>query len=272
MQVHNRIGIFDSGVGGLTVLKSIRERMPQENLLYLGDTARLPYGTKSKESVLRYAVQAAAHLQPREIKLLGVACNTAAAVALPDLQESLAPLPVIGVIEPGARAAVTQCPGANHLVLATEATASRGAYRDAIQRLDRNASVTELACEMLVALAEEGWASGAVAESIVRQYLGPFIANGDSARLQTIILGCTHFPILRPAIRAVVGDEVSIIDSAGTTADVVERYLLENKLQAEGGRGELRLLATDGRRRFARVGSSFLGMPLAAEDIELIDL
>ena len=125
---------------------------------------------------------------------------------------------------------------------------------------------------MLVALAEEGWAAGAIAESIVRQYLGPFVANGESARLQTIILGCTHFPILRPAIRAVVGEGMPIIDSAGTTAAVVERYLLENKLQAEGGQGELRLLATDGRRRFARVGGSFLGMALAAEDIELVDL
>ncbi len=272
MQNHDCIGIFDSGVGGLTVLKSIRERMPQEDLLYLGDTARLPYGTKSKESVLRYAVQAAAHLQHREIKLLVVACNTAAAVALPELQESLSPLPVIGVIEPGARAAVTQCPGGKHLVLATEATVSRGAYSNAIQRLDQKALVTELACEMLVALAEEGWAAGTIAESIVRQYLDPFVTNGASACLQTIILGCTHFPMLRPAIRAVVGEGTSIIDSAGTTAAVVERYLKENKLQAEGGRGELRLLATDGRSRFARVGSSFLGMPLAAEDIELVDL
>jgi len=272
MQSDRSIGVFDSGVGGLTVLKSLRERMPAENLLYLGDTARLPYGTKSKRSILRYAIQAAAHMQQRDIKLLVIACNTASATALPDLQQSLSPLPVIGVVEPGARAAVEQCPGGRHLVLATEATVSLQAYARAIRRLDGAATVSELACEMLVALAEEGWQQGAVTEGIIRKYLDPFLAMDDASRPQSIILGCTHFPILRHALRAVVGDAVSIVDSAGTTAAVVENHLRENNALNDSGSGTLQLLATDGARRFARVGGSFLGADLTADDVELIDL
>jgi glutamate racemase len=272
MQSDCSIGVFDSGVGGLTVLKSLRERMPAENLLYLGDTARLPYGTKSKRSILRYALQAAAHMQQRDIKLLVIACNTASAIALPDLQQSLSPLPVIGVVEPGARAAVEQCPGGRHLVLATEATVSLQAYARAIRRLDGAATVSELACEMLVALAEEGWQQGAVTEGIIRKYLDPFLAMDDASRPQSIILGCTHFPILRHALRAVVGDAVSMIDSAGTTAAVVENHLRENDALNDNGSGTLQLLATDGVGRFARVGGSFLGADLTADDVELIDL
>lgn len=273
-QSHNNraIAVFDSGVGGLTVLKSLRERLPGENLLYLGDTARLPYGTKSTRSIQRYANQAASHLNRRDIKLLVIACNTASAVALPELQKTLTPLPVIGVVEPGAQTAVERFPGGRHLVLATEATVTLGAYGDAIRRLDDKASVTEVACEMLVALAEEGWATGTVAESIVKKYLQPFIAMEESIRPQSIILGCTHFPILKQAIRAVVGDDISIVDSADTTAVVVERYLLDNNSARDGGEGSLHLLATDGARRFARVGGAFLGTRLSVENVELVDL
>jgi len=272
MQRDRSIGVFDSGVGGLTVLKSLRERMPGENLLYLGDTARLPYGTKSKRSILRYAIQAAAHMQQRDIKLLVIACNTASAIALPELQQTLSPLPVIGVVEPGAQAAVEKCPGGRHLVLATEATVSLQAYAKAIRRLDGVASISELACEMLVALAEEGWQQGAVTEGIIRKYLDPFLAMDVASRPQSIILGCTHFPILRQAIRTVVGDTVSMVDSAGTTAAVVENFLRGNNVQKDSGSGTLQLLATDGARRFARVGGSFLGADLVADDVELIDL
>ena len=256
----------------MTVLKSLRDRLPDENLLYLGDTARLPYGTKSERSIHRYAEQAAAHLKRRDIKLLVIACNTASAVALTELQESLAPLPVIGVIEPGAETAVARCPAGRHLVLATEATVSLGAYGEAIKRLDGAASVTELACELLVALAEEGWTSGSVAESIVREYLQPFVDMQEAERPQSIILGCTHFPILKHAIRAVVGDGFTIVDSADTTADVVEQHLADNDLARDDGPGELQLLATDGARRFARVGGSFLGASLTVNDVELVDL
>jgi glutamate racemase len=267
------VGIFDSGVGGLTVLKALRERLPFENFVYLGDTARLPYGTKSARSILRYARQAVRHLQQRDIKLLVIACNTASAVALEDLREELRPLPVMGVVQPGAHAAVGACPAGRHLVLATEATVALHAYRDAIGALDAEASVQELACELLVALAEEGWTGGSIAESIVHQYLRPFLSGTQSPPPDTIILGCTHFPILRDAIRAVAGDALSIVDSASTTAAAVEDLLGSCGLLREGrDRGILELLATDGAKRFARVGGAFLGSGLSADDVRLVDL
>ena len=267
------IGVFDSGVGGLTVLKAIRDLLPHEKLLYLGDTARLPYGTKSPASVLRYALQATGHLRERGIKMLVVACNTASAVALASLQETLAPLPVIGVVEPGAAAAVAARPAAKHLVLATEATVRLGAYGEAIRRLDKNASVRELPCELMVAQAEEGWVRGAVAEAIVSEYLRPLFSGSDAWHPHSVILGCTHFPLLIDAIRNVVSDDVSITDSARTTASVVARELDSRRLRRDmQQQGELRLLATDGATRFARVGGAFLGEELVSNDIEMVDL
>lgn len=263
------IGIFDSGVGGLTVLKAIREALPGENLVYLGDTARLPYGTKSPASIERYATQAAVKLQDQGIKLLVVACNTASAVALEALRSHLAPLPVVGVVEPGAAAAVTARPGGRHLVLATEATVRLSAYRDAITTRDPRAEVSEHACEMLVALAEEGWDDGAIARAIVQRYLD----EAGCRDPDTIILGCTHFPILRPTIQEVAAEGVTLVDSASTTAEVVQQTLRETgSCRSPGDRGALRLLATDGATRFARVGGRFLGEQLSWDDIEIVDL
>jgi glutamate racemase len=263
------IGIFDSGVGGLTVLKAIREIMPGENLLYLGDTARLPYGTKSPASIERYATQATAQLQKEGIKLLVVACNTASAVALDVLRAQLAPVPVVGVVEPGAAAAVSACPAGKHLVLATEATVRLGAYRDAILARDAAATVSERPCEMLVALAEEGWSDGAIAEAIVRRYLD----EAGSISPDTIILGCTHFPLLKYTIREVASPGVEIVDSASTTAAVVQHLLNEHDAhRAAEAPGALRMLATDSATRFARVGGRFLGRDLSFLDIELVDL
>lgn len=263
------IGVFDSGVGGLTVLKAIQDELPGENLVYLGDTARLPYGTKSPASIERYAIQAAANLQEQGIKLLVVACNTASAVALGTLREALAPLPVVGVVEPGAIAAVAAHPGGRHLVLATEATVSLGAYRHAIVERDPDASVREKACEMLVSLAEEGWSDGDIARSIVQRYLDD--AEGESA--DTIILGCTHFPLLKETIGEVAGADVTLVDSASTTAGAVRDALeVAGIIRDSNEPGSLRLLATDGATRFARVGGQFLGHDLSYEDVELVDL
>ena len=263
------IGVFDSGVGGLTVLKAIQDELPCEDLVYLGDTARLPYGTKSPASIERYASQAAAILQEQGIKLLVVACNTASAVALGVLREALAPLAVIGVVEPGATAAVAAHPGGKHLGLATEATVRLGAYRHAIVERDPDADVREQACEMLVSLAEEGWSDGDIARSIVRRYLDE--ADGDS--VDTIILGCTHFPRLKDTIGEVAGADVTLVDSASTTAGTV-RTTLEAAGIVSGSNepGSLRLLATDGATRFARVGGQFLGHDLSYKDVELVDL
>ena len=265
------IGVFDSGVGGLTVLKAIREELPQENLVYLGDTARLPYGTKSPASIERYAIQATARLQEQGIKLLVVACNTASAVALDALRRQMEPVPVIGVVEPGAMASVAARPGGAHLVLATEATVRLGAYREAILARDADAQVREQSCEMLVALAEEGWVVGVIATAIVRRYLDE--AREDSFVPDSIILGCTHFPLLRATIVAVAGEGVAVVDSAGTTAAVVRQVLDANAIINDPEKpGRVQLMATDGVTRFARVGGFFLGRSLTADDIELVDL
>jgi len=265
------IGVFDSGVGGLTVLKAMREALPHEDFVYLGDTARLPYGTKSPASISRYAGQATAQLQHQGIKLLVVACNTASAVALESLRGQMRPLPVLGVVEPGATAAVRSRPGGSHLVLATEATVRLGAYRNAILGLDPDATVRELACELLVSLAEEGWHRGEIAEAIIRRYLDQLSVSDFVP--DTIILGCTHFPLLRPAIANVAAAGTSIVDSASTTAVVAAGKLAaDGLLNEQGTAGRLRLLATDGTSRFARVGGRFLDEDLAPDDIELVDL
>jgi glutamate racemase len=263
------IGVFDSGVGGLTVLKAIQEALPNENLVYLGDTARLPYGTKSPVSIERYATQAAAKLQEQGIKALVVACNTASAVALAALRAQMDDVPVIGVIGPGAAAAVEARPAGKHLVLATEATVGLGAYRIAIAERDPVAEVREQACEMLVSLAEEGWSNGEIARAIVRRYLD----EATVAVPDTIILGCTHFPLLKDTIQDVADDDIVVVDSASTTARVVREVLERGALRRNSDSlGLLRLLATDGATRFARVGGQFLGRELSHRDVELVDL
>lgn len=265
------IGVFDSGVGGLTVLKAIRSELPNENLVYLGDTARLPYGTKSPASIERYATQAAAKLAEQGIKMLVVACNTASAVALEALRSELDPLPIAGVVQPGAIAAVNARPRGSHLVLATEATVRLGAYSKAITSRDEGATVREQACEMLVSLAEEGWTNGEIAHSIIRRYLDE--ATDDAFEADSIILGCTHFPLLAGAIRDVASDGVAVVDSAGTTAIAVHETLAAAGLLRKGDSpGIQRFLATDGATRFARVGGLFLGHALTYSDVELVDL
>lgn len=265
------IGVFDSGVGGLTVLKAIRDKLPNENLVYLGDTARLPYGTKSPVSIARYATQATAKLQEQGIKLLVVACNTASAVALDTLREQMSPLTVIGVVQPGASAAVMAHPGGSHLVLATEATVRLGAYRKAIKTLDPAANVREKACELLVALAEEGWTHGDIAAAIIRRYLEE--ASDSAFQPDSIILGCTHFPLLKESIQAAAAGGVLLVDSAGTTAAVVSRALQSAGICREADEpGGLRFLATDGATRFARIGGQFLGQELSYNDVEVVDL
>ncbi len=265
------IGVFDSGVGGLTVLKALREEMPQEHLVYLGDTARLPYGTKSPASISRYACQATSQLQESNIKLLVVACNTASAVALDALREQMQPLPVIGVVEPGASAAVAARPAGTHLVLATEATVRLGAYRKALLEMDPAATVSELACELLVSLAEEGWNDGAIAESILLRYLDEL--DDASRQPDSVILGCTHFPLLRDTFDGIFDGDVSIVDSASTTARAARELLANQSLENEQtDAGSLQLLATDGATRFARVGGQFLGEDLSTDSVTIVDL
>jgi glutamate racemase len=268
------IGIFDSGVGGLTVLSAIHAALPDEELIYLGDTARVPYGTKSPQSVQRYAEHAADYLVARGIKLLVVACNTASALALEQLRARLAPMPVIGVVEPGAAAAVSLSQSHHYLVLATEATTRQQAYTNAIRALDSQAVVEELPCSLFVALAEEGWGHSKIATAVAEEYLGALRNRAAADRPDTAILGCTHFPLLADTIQAALGADIKVVDSATTTAATVRDELGHSGLAAPAGAdGErISLVATDGAARFARVGSAFLGRRFEAADILLTDI
>lgn len=268
------IGVFDSGVGGLTVLSALRERLPAEDFLYLGDTARLPYGTKSGETVVRYALQAADALVERGVKALVVACNTASSVALPALRDRFGGLPVIGVVEPGAEAAVAATRSGGIAVIATEGTVRGGAYQDAITMRMPGADVRAAACQVFVALAEEGWAQGAVARAAAERYLRPLLDPGQSgAAVDVLVLACTHFPLLKAVIAEVAGPAVTLVDSAATTAVAVARQLGDaGRLHAGAGPGRVAFMATDGVARFARVGGGFLGSPIDPVDVELVDL
>lgn len=270
------IGIFDSGVGGLTVLAALERRLPRESFLYLGDTARLPYGTKSASTVTRYALGAAGSLERRGVKALVIACNTASAIALGAVEEALKPLPVFGVVRPGATAAAAATKTGKIAVLSTESTAREGAYVREIRKLMPAAEITSKACALFVALAEEGWTEGPIVEAVAREYLGEMFGGGagsSKAAPDTIVLGCTHFPPLAGAIRRVVGNDVAIVDSAATTAEVVARALAERGLERAAGVAAPthRFLATDAPDRFARVARHFLPERLAPADVELVD-
>lgn len=266
------IGVFDSGVGGLTVLKALVSQLPRERFVYLGDTARLPYGTKSPETVVRYALQAAQSLSGYGVKCLVIACNTASAVGLPAVSERIRDLPVIGVIEPGAEAACLASRSGHIAVIATEGTVRGGAYQDAIVRRRSDARVSAAPAQLFVALAEEGLCRGPIAESVARHYLEPLFNTRSGSRADTLVLGCTHFPMLADTIRAVAGPEVAIVDSAETTARYVRQTLESQDLATRDGEGSLRLLATDAADRFARIGSRFLERPIRPHEVELVDL
>ncbi len=262
------IGVFDSGVGGLSVVRAIVEAMPFESIVYLGDTARLPYGTKSRETVIRYARRAARVLAERDVKMVVVACNTASAVALGALSDLLAPVPVVGVVEPGARAAVAT--GARRiLVLATEGTVRGGAYERAIARIRPEASVASVACPLFVGLAEEGWTDGQVPRLVAEAYVAPHRTPPPEA----VVLGCTHFPLLADAIAEACGSKAVLVDSAATTAAQVKARLRAREAEAPiGPPGRIELFATDGVDRFARVGGRFLGRPIDPTDVQLVNL
>lgn len=266
------IGVFDSGVGGLTVLHALRQHLPHERFTYLGDTARLPYGTKSKDSVLRYSIQATEFLIQRGIKYLVIACNTASSVAVEALRARFAPVPVIGVIEPGAKAGCAASRSGQIAVIATEGTVQGGAYQRAIAELRPDATVIARACSLFVALAEEGWTDGPIADAVVHRYLDAVF--GEHPAVDTLLLGCTHFPLLFNALKAAVPPGIAIVDSAQTTAQALVEDLRARSLAraAAGSQPRLQLMATDGPRRFAEVGARFLGEEFLPEDVELVDL
>jgi glutamate racemase len=264
------LGVFDSGLGGLTVVRALREACPGEDIVYLGDTARVPYGTRSPETVIRYALGCSRVLVARGVKAIVVACNTVSAVAL-DMMRVELDLPVLGVILPGARAAVEAAAGRPVGVLGTTGTIASGAYPRAIASLSTRTEVIVQAAPLFVPLAEEGWTEGEVPRLVARRYLEPMIAAGA----RCLVLGCTHYPLLRETIEAeaaaLAGEPLTVVDSARATAAEVARFLADRG-QAAGreGRGALDLLVTDLPKSFAAVAERFLGEPVG--HVEQIDL
>lgn len=265
---HLAIGVFDSGMGGLTVLKALRAVLPHESFIYLGDTARLPYGTKSPDTVKQYAIQMTKLLVERQIKALVIACNTATTAALPFLCEMLPGIPVIGVVAPGAQAAVNATKNQRIAVLATETTIASGAYQQQIIEKIPTVKLTARACSVLVALAEEGMVTNAVAKEALKHYLQEL---GDE---DVIVLGCTHFPVFRNVLKELVSEHVEIVDSAEATAQVLQKVLADTKLLQDDRtiQPSIRYLVTDSVARFQKVGALFLGQDIPAQEIELVDL
>ena len=255
------IGVFDSGVGGLTVLQALRDRLPEEDFLYLGDTARLPYGSKSATTVQRYALNAAAHLTGLGVKLLVVACNTASSYALRELELS-SPVPVVGVVRPGVEAALAT--GARRIgVIGTEGTIRSGAYQGTLLQLEPRIVVEATPCPLFVPLAEEGWGDHPVTDQIAEHYLRPLLGWGAEA----LILGCTHYPMLVPSLTRVVGEHVRLVDSATSVAENV----VGDHAELLGGRGgEVHIQLTDASDRFLRITRMVLGRE--PEHLEVVDI
>ncbi|MBF0169558.1 MAG: glutamate racemase [Nitrospinae bacterium] len=261
------IGVFDSGIGGLTVVKAIRDRLPNESILYLGDTARVPYGTKSKETVVRYSVNAAEALLSRGVKMLVIACNTASASALPEVIDHAGGVPVIGVVEGGVAAALKATDGRVG-VIGTESTVRSGAYEKGIDAGRKGITVVSRPCPLFVGLAEEGWSDNEVALATAHRYL-----DGLTGQIDTLVLGCTHYPVLKPVIAKVMGPGVKLIDSGEETAQVVERRLAEYGLATTADRaGRVECLVTDSPERSLALARRLLGAEVAIDSCSLIDI
>jgi len=266
------IGVFDSGFGGLTVLKALLEVIPGADYAYFGDTARLPYGSKSVETVARYAVEAAHYLESHGAEMLVIACNTATALAL-DRIRAAAHVPVVGVVEPGAEAAASASKNRRIVVIGTEATVSSHAYRRALEA--RGLQAREKACPLLVPLVEEGWVEHSVTEQVARIYLAEAFADGF-ADADVLVLGCTHYPLLKPLLHRAAPGHVTIVDSAESTARAVASHLSQllpaPPADAEERRAapRLKFFATDSVEKFRRLGQRFLGHPIA--DVQHVDL
>lgn len=248
------IGIFDSGVGGLTVFKEIRKRFPHEDIIYFGDTARVPYGPKSKYTVINYSIQNARFLIQQGAKIIVIACNTSSATALDKLRKLL-PVPVIGVIEPGALAAVSYSKEKRIGVIGTEGTIKSNAYASVISELDKNCKVFSKSCPLFVSLAEEGWVDHDVTKQIIKEYLTPLIQN----KIDTLVLGCTHYPILKRSIQQVLGDGITLVDSAETVADKLETVLINRETQ---GIGANQFYVSDNENKFKIIASKILDMEI----------
>ncbi|WP_256385309.1 glutamate racemase [Coxiella endosymbiont of Rhipicephalus microplus] len=263
------IGVFDSGMGGLTVLRELVNHLPDESFIYLGDTARLPYGTKSRETVIRYAVQMASLLVTQGIKLLVVACNTASTTTLPFLKMQFPNIPIIGVIEPGARAAIRTTKNNRVALLATETTIQSGIYQKTILTLNPKIQITTQTCGLFVALAEEGCINNEITTLVAKQYLEPII--NDHRQCDSIILGCTHFPVFIESLTKILGSEINIINAAKATAMAVKSITQKMNLENTTHTPQLTFLVTDSPKRFVHIGKFFFGQPIEASIVHWID-
>lgn len=253
------IGVFDSGLGGLTVVRALARRLPHENILYVGDTARVPYGTKSPDTIRRYALQISFFLIQKKVKTIVVACNTASAVALKALKSL--PIPVVGVIDPGARAAVLKTSQLNVGVIGTPATVRSHAYRSAIRRYSPRAQVTEVACPLFVPLVEEGWTDHGITKQVATEYLNPLLKK----KIDTLVLGCTHYPLLKETLRKVVGNKIGLIDSAEETAKEVEMLLTKaGNVNISSKKGKVQCFVTDNPKSFSKLSRRFFGQALGS--------
>jgi glutamate racemase len=251
------IGVFDSGIGGLTVVRALRRRLPGESIIYFGDPARFPYGTKSAQTILRFAMEDAGFLLGRGVKMVIVACHSASSSALPELERRL-PVPVLGVVEPGARAAVRSTRSSRIAVIGTSATIASGAYEHAIRRIRRNVEIIAKPTPLFVPLAEEGWLDNEVAEAVARRYLAGLADEG----VDTLLLGCTHFPLLAGVIGRVLGSAVTLVDSAEETAVSAEALLTRRGMLSPARAGRHRFYLSDLAPNFQTVGERFLGEPM----------
>lgn len=262
------IGVFDSGMGGLTVLRALKATLPLESFIYLGDTARLPYGTKSPATVLQYAIQMARLLMKRQIKALVIACNTATTAALSDLQIMFPDMPMLGVVNPSAQAVVNATKNQRIAIFATETTIASHAYQHLILAKHPQAQILTRVCSLLVALAEEGMVNNAIATATITHYLSDFTHQ------DTLLLGCTHFPVFKPLLTSLLPAHVTIIDSAEVTACALRVLLQQKKLALTAGSNKQPkhcYLVTDFVERFQQIGEIFLGEPLLMNQIELVD-
>jgi glutamate racemase len=259
------VGVFDSGIGGLTVVKAIRELLPNENIFYLGDTARVPYGGKSPATVVRYAREMIEMLVAEDVKAIVIACNSASAVALPKIEDDFR-IPIIGVIQPGAQAAVAATRNRRVGVIGTRATIKSGAYERAIRALDTKIDIVVRPCPLLVPLIEEGWLSDEVTDRVIARYLEPLVREG----IDTLVLGCTHYPLLADAIARFLQSKVTLVDSAKNSAKALAELLDRESLRGSKGNGKLQVALTDAPEGFLEVARKALQLDIGKVELREI--
>lgn len=264
------IGVFDSGVGGLTVLSALKKRIGSADFVYFGDTARLPYGMKSKESVLQYSIEAVNFLISKNVDLIVVACNTATSISLSALQEKYTHTPIIGVIDSGAKAAVESSMNGRIAVIATRNTISMNAYEDTIQKLGSKTNIISKACPLLVPLAEEGWLSGNIAKNIIEEYITPLLKEFSPHKPDCLVLGCTHFPFFRDVIAEVIGPDIKIVDSAESTSLYIhEKYFSDTNMCEPA---VVEYYVTDSPGQFIKTGNMLLNDEIIPDNVKFVPI